>query len=865
MNQITQRIYQRTSEIKSAYQANKVSSERLKSTIVKSLDSSAQNTKDLEQARKNKQITGPHYQSASFLNNINKVLNESIASADSSTLDKINQNLTDIKKLISDYTKHTIDKQDTSISYTDPTRKASEARQDTKISKEGKDREEKEGGLWDFLKGLLKGLIALLGIPLLIKAGKFLFKLGAALYNLGKGTIKAITGAIEFAKKWGPKVLEIVTKPIQWFKTAIWPSVWNLITSNLKKIPGIGKFFDSPGDKIAKSAKEANNIAKAGRTGSLVAEFIDKVKSGVNTLKGKIADSILKKFPFLQDALTAFKNTATKALDKVKLVFSKINAVVQLARQATPNLSKFGRFAGAIAKAIGKVVAKGLARVAAFVASVAAGPAGWIISAILIGWLVYDYAWYIWKHKDKYNMYDPELHLCAAVYGLIGLDLIDDKNDLEAWNAIEPLTPQEAAKLTNSLDKETIRKASTTQRENMRTQIEAEYLGYSDKFNKLYTHDIKYQRNGELLSDEDSAAIQKLELERSNLLSEKARLQAEYLDRLDNKNFYNGEVEISKDPEKFKELVNYFYDELKGGKFWRDILSKNDNPGVNYQKHYLEFKRLMDKGDIVGAAKEAAKMEIFKAIQNMKEQGLDFKTIENAILNSDRFQNIDEKMQAINVRLNENNGSLSAYGDYSEASATQKPLSSMLATGLGTSRAVSAAEFAWRSAHNKSQGLCATYVNNAIRAAGYKGYGYGHGFQVGGLLQGVGWQPVRPPYKVGDVAVFDKSPDTNASYGHAAILAREGWVSDFRQSQMSPYTGDPNRLQRSYQHAVVYRDTGKSPIQGQPNLSSAHLQRQYSGIQNSVSAAPTIIASNNTSSENLTSTVDLTEYWELIP
>ena len=884
MSQIPQRIAQRTSEIKSAYSANKVSSEKLKASIVKSLDSSTQNAKDLESAKKNGQITDPHYQSATFLNNINKVLNESLASADPKTLDSINQNLTDIKKLISDYTKATIDKQDTSISYVDPKRKSSEAKKESKIVKYVKD---KATGVWDWLKDLFKGLIALLGIPLLIKAGKFLFKLGATLYKLGKGVIKTIVGVVNFARKWGPKVIEIVKSPIKWFTSTIWPAAWGLIKSQLAKIPILSKFLDDTNDvkKVSETAKTAKNAGVFGKIAGginaayqggkkFIGDKFTAVGKFFDELKGKISQKILKEFPFISQYYDKFKSIASKGIQAVKEFFSKIYRLVKIAMdygdKAGKVLGKYGKYAKPLASAIGKILKKGVARIAAFVASVAAGPVGWLISAIFIAWFVWDWAKFIYDNAisdTKYDILDPKLHLCAAVYAILGLDLLNNKDDADAWNAVEPLTPEEAGKLTNNLDRDTARKASQTQRENMRVQLEAEYAGYSNNFNRLYTHTIKYQdADGNLLSDEDSAQIQQLYLDRANLQSEKARLQAEYLDRLGNSKYYKGEVEISKDPEKFKELVNYFFDEYKNGNFWRDIWSSNDEANTKKEFHYLQYKKAMESGDIVEAAKEKAKSEIYELIAKLKELGYDDSEIEKRVLGANRYTNLDTKIGNINARLNENAASLDKFGSISEHSAIMKEgVSLTSASGLGTSRAVSAANYALSNAGSESKGLCATYVNSALREF-YPGMGYGDGYQVGSLLSNIGWENAKPPYLVGDVAVFDKSSYTNSKYGHTAILTRNGWVSDFKQNQMSPYTGKgKEHLKRSYDFAAVYRDTGRTPLTPTIGKSASKVKGpsvRSSGVQTQTQVAPVVIAANQ---QKTPGPIDLTEYWELLP
>lgn len=882
MKQITDRIIQRTSEIKAQFKANKTSSDALKSTILKSLDSSVKNTKDIKEAQKNKQISDDRAQSATFLNNINKVLNESLASADSKTLDSINKNLQDIKKLISDYTKSSIDKQDTSISYTDPTRKSSTANAKAgKSSNTGKDKDSKEGsGIWDFIKGLFLGALAFLGSKVLLGAFRALVKLGKGIYELGKGAVSAIIKGFEFIKTHGAKLVNIITKPIEWFKTTIWPSVAGWLKGLISKIPGAGA--------VVKQLDKISNTAQAVKSAGLMKTLkdaggwvVDKGSAGFKYVKGKVSGAVVKfasglaeKFPFLKDAYNGLVSAGKKLAQPMKTIFQKIYRILMLAKDVgTKGASVVAKFGGKLgSKLLGilsTIAKKALGKAIGLITALATGPIGCFISILMAGWLAFDFARYIWSYKDKYDILSFELLSAATVFAFVGIDILGDSDDKELWELVEPLTPAEANKLSANLTSSTIRTATQAQRENIAKQLEAEYSGYQSKYNSLYNRKITYKdSNGNVLSEEDSAKIQALELERANLLAQRASIQREYTERHNNPNFYKGEVEISNDKEKFKKLVDYFYDEFNDGNFFKNhFLQGNKDPRAEMENHLASARKYRNEGNILEAAKEYAKAQIYESILAMQASGLSEKEIYAAIENSNRYNTISEQMDAINIRLNETAAGLSDFAGYSEHSSVDISRNNLSeASGLGTSKAVRAADIALSRAGTDSKHRCAEFVNKAIFEGGYRNYGNGsgkggHGWQVGTSLAAIGWRPTGAPFKVGDVAVFDRAQSTNPTYGHAAILTRQGWVSDFKQREMSPYS---NKAE-SYKHATVYRDNGF--ITASTPLTNTYIRGNMmgSGSTSSQLATQQPVIIQQSAPQQVESTVDLTEYWSLLP
>lgn len=878
---IADRIVQRTSEIKQKFNANRTASESLKQTIQKSLNASLQNAKDIQQAQKNGKIADDKAQSATFLNNINQVLNESIASADASTLKSIDKNLEDIKKLISDFTKSSIDKQDTSIKKIS---KVTKAPTTSSASKEKKPKKDSKYGAWDWLKDLLMHGVGLLP---LIWAAKSLFKIGLEIAKFGKSALRGIlkgigwlaANAMNLAKLTGTVISGVVkffAAPVKWFMSNIWPtlkgSVSGLIADALEKIPGLKQAkqvinklrntVSAGGAKIVSKVKDAWNWG-LGKFKSAK----NAIANGFSALKSKIGQKIFSKFPGLESKLEMFKALGEKALDKVKLIARKTLGFLNIVKRAGS-----GKLTGYSSRVLGilkSAAGKALARATAFITSVASGPAGWIISALLTGWGIAEMVGFWFKYGDSAGWDNPKLYLFGVIKGLIGIDMWEEPEIANIWENAEPLTPEEANKLSANLTNSTIAKASKEQRANYINQLDSEYSAYQNKFNSLLSKNIKYKdANGNLLSDEDSKKIQSLEIARADLQAQRASIQSQYIDRLSNSNYYNGEVEISDNPEKFKKLIDYFYDDFAKKGLFDSWFGKYRDADLEKLKKKFETakyqgERAMREGKTLDAAKLFAKSQIYADMLKLAQSGItNLSELENAIKSKNRFQDHNEELNSITARLNDANTELSGFGAYTEHSSTE---GAFKGAGLGTSKAMAAAKYAECNAKTqKPFGDCAKYVNDAIvLGGGYRNYGRGHGYQVGDSLSAIGWERATGTARIGDVAVFDKHSSTNPKYGHTAILTKSGWVSDFKQSSMSPYANQKESLK----HAVVYRDTGKTGVTALPKYNDGALAgTQNSGQKSQETPQSQVVVANIPSQQsNVESTIDLTEYWELIP
>lgn len=101
-----------------------------------------------------------------------------------------------------------------------------------------------------------------------------------------------------------------------------------------------------------------------------------------------------------------------------------------------------------------------------------------------------------------------------------------------------------------------------------------------------------------------------------------------------------------------------------------------------------------------------------------------------------------------------------------------------------------AAARASRAAHSSSTGRCALYVRKALQAAGYEFTPNPSAYQYAtrGTLAKAGFVKIsnNTPPQVGDVVVFDRS--AKHRHGHIQIFDGSNWVSDFRQSDINPYS-----------------------------------------------------------------------------
>ncbi|MGM8884754.1 CHAP domain-containing protein [Psychrobacter sp. 1U2] len=102
-----------------------------------------------------------------------------------------------------------------------------------------------------------------------------------------------------------------------------------------------------------------------------------------------------------------------------------------------------------------------------------------------------------------------------------------------------------------------------------------------------------------------------------------------------------------------------------------------------------------------------------------------------------------------------------------------------------------AAARAARAAHARSTGYCARYVRKALQSAGYEFTPNPSAYQYAtrGTLANAGFTKISNNMQpqVGDVVVFNRS--SRRPHGHIQIFDGNGWVSDFRQNGISPYSG----------------------------------------------------------------------------
>ncbi|MEN2750188.1 CHAP domain-containing protein [Psychrobacter sp. FBL11] len=102
-----------------------------------------------------------------------------------------------------------------------------------------------------------------------------------------------------------------------------------------------------------------------------------------------------------------------------------------------------------------------------------------------------------------------------------------------------------------------------------------------------------------------------------------------------------------------------------------------------------------------------------------------------------------------------------------------------------------AAARASRVALSRSSGYCARYVRKALQSAGYEFTPNPSAYQYAsrGTLANAGFTKISNDMtpQVGDVIVYDRS--SKRPHGHIQIFDGSGWVSDFRQNSISPYSG----------------------------------------------------------------------------
>ena len=945
------------------FYANEKAMQQARETADENIKKAASEKTKIKDASKNGDfVSAAAEEGSKFLNAVDNTIAAAVSQADKSELKEVNSNLKSIKSAITNFTKAAIDKQDTSIKKT-----SKAAKTDIPKSSEAKiknTKEEKKGGLWDLIgdwlkSNLLRFLLGLAAFAGLVKLwdtlGKWLGLDGRVWDKLG-AFLAFITANDGFLRR-------IVTEPVKWFMDDVLPFAKGKIlewvdlglekvkgwvsdkiksVSNIIKESAVGKAVGSAIDAVADTAKSVGSKV-GGFFGGLWdkgMKIIDKgtdaikatastAKSGIMGKLGSLFDSVAGKIknwcPAVGEFYEKFVNAVKKSIPVIKRVGKRLlwicKAVLKFGAEGTAKL-----VVGASKKMFAKVAAKA-AQWAAFALSVVTGPLALIVQAGFMIWT----AWDIYKYLA--NMH-PEENLeykiiPALVYAFIGWDLLD-KDTKDVWNNIPEMDESEKDKISNSLTSEEIKKASFEEASQMSEQLKAEQSGYHDQVSRLSNNIIKYQdANGNLLSDEDSAKIQSLQLEQYVLREEKSKLLQEKINRKDPNKFFEGEVEISAEPEKFQKLADYWFDKIKlsnstcrmySGDFDMAGLGSVNTANIekDRQTHLVAMSRLLKEGDIVGAAREKGWADYYeKGIQMAKSgQFKNWNSITKELEKYEAYETINEKLVKINHRINDTQRNINLFGSVSEASSSSGSFSgasaitgdvpssagadissassassastfsdvqSSVASGSSTPRAVAAANYAWQMAGAKSTGRCAKFVNDAIINAGYSGYGKGHGYQVGQSLMNIGWRPLSPgePLKVGDVACIDKF--SGHPYGHAAILSSNGWVSDFRQKASHPggIYKDPTAQRLAMAGTAIYRDPGNTSLNVRTSLRNVVLKGPSANVSGSAGADPSgvgsnggtalppvIVANNVTKNTNIApieSITDLTQYWTLIP
>lgn len=932
-----------------------------------------QNEKVVEEASKNDDFINDKAEAgATFLNEVNKTLSAAVANSGMSDKDYngLKGQLQDINKSIQQYHKDSIDKQDTEI------KKSSDQPQGTqKVSMIQK---LKEQGNSNLPKGLLGGLLKwLLGLGIFGAIVAFWNWLNKFI-GMDPRIWNKIGAFLGFIAKTDGYLRKIVTAPVKWFMDDILPKakgkILEWVDIGVEKVKGwanekIKKITDIVNEKfkwlsevVDEKLKSISNIIKESALGKAVSGAIDtvidtakSVKSAVGGFFGDLWDKGVdlanKGKALVSDAATAAKTAATgwlgKAKDTVCRVGNKLrkllgpeielyNMFVESVKKSIPIIKRVGSKVFWLAKTVTKfgidktvglvkglgkkLLAKVVAKATWLLASAAAlvtGPVGLIVQVAFIAWTAWDIYNYMANLHPEEN-FEYKI-IPALVYALIGWDLLD-KDTKDVWNNIPELDPSEKDKITNSLNSDQIKKASFEEAEQIKNQLAKESEGYNTQISRLSNNTIQYKdANGNLLSDDDSAKIQALQLEQYVLRDEKSKLLQEKINRKDPKKYFEGEAEISAEPAKFQKLADYWFDKIKlsnstcrlySGDF--DFMGNGAPNLTNIEKdrqtHLVAMNRLLREGDIVGAAREKGWADYYeKGIQLAKSGKFkSWNSITKELEKHEAYETINEKLVKINQRINVTQRNISRYGTISEASSTSGAFSgaaevkgsvspsagadlsgattfsdvqSAIASGSGTSRAVAAANYAWNNVRTDGKtGACAKYVNDAIVNAGYKNYGRGHGYQVGQSLMNIGWRPLLSgeSLKVGDVACIGKFP--GHQYGHAAILSPDGWVSDFRQKSPHPagiYSG--SAFTNASAVTTIYRDPGNSSMNVRTSLSNKVLRgpsisasggADFGGGSSTQSQAPIVIANNVTNNpvvNNVTSSADLTDYWSLLP
>lgn len=871
--------------------------------IDESLKSIESNQKELNNAKKNNQITDEHYAGATFLNSVSKAINEDIGAADNDTLTKINENLVAIRKQISDYTKASIDKQNTKISYTDPKR-VSEVK--AKKSKGGKGDKKKKG-----LFGWLAGLLGLAFLPFLsilktiFKVGSTIFKGGAKLIKgliLGVGWLaKNVAFLARLSKGMILGVVELFTHPGRFLNNYLLNPIKTLVRgivgNILSKIPLLKDTkFVKDFVKGTQAAKAANKAAKEAAKAEKIKKATDAVKSGATKVKdlavksaktvgatlsglaGKLWDAIYSKAPgFIQKGMDWFGERAKKFVEKIAKFAGEAQKLLKTALGKMWTIVKSPQAA--------KIIGKGVARVSTALVSLGIPGPGWILSAVLIGWMAVDMIKYLWDYRDTLTESvsgGAKVLIGALIYGFIGWDILGKDN--EEWESLE-VSSEEEAKRISSMSKEDFTKKTS---EEIARSYTPGIAANKERIKTLENKTVLYKdANGNVLSLDESQKIQALELERERLALKQKQSDIEYKKRLESENWLDGEVELT--PQNSKKLVDYMYEKLKNDSFydhafWGDMDIKKN---TEMAKKYLESADTAWKeGDLRLYADQMARAEIYAKMIELYNSGIRNETEAQKILRSEkRFETYADKRNQTTKEINDLSSKLKGYSEHSIQSKDYRANFTLPNSGnslefqqlasagaASTPRAAAAAAFSVAKYGNKSMGgWCARGVREALQGAGYNYEAVPSAYMAGPNLMAAGFRPLTTGEslhpKIGDVAVIDKGGLRNdgkrSLHGHMAIMTQRGWISDGVQKSLNVYRDTPA--------ATIYRDTGNFSTFGDskldtitPSYATTNKTLNTAGLYNTPKPAPTVISQTTPQvPKEIPSTIDLTEYWEL--
>lgn len=916
------KLLKRISSLRENNQKTKKISQKRENLIDKNILDTEKNLKNILQAKKDNQISEEQANNATFLNQINFLANGNLEKLDNTKLENINENLKKISKQISDYTKATIDKQDTSIKKVEKeTQKASEAQSYKPEKPKEKDKKSFLSKLLGFL-GLATGILPFISaIHWVVRVARTFFKLGAGITRgIFKGLLWIGANIANLAKLSGRIILgivELITHPVRWFNNYLKAPVYNMVRGMigniLNKIPILKntdfvKKFNAKTESL-KSQNKANkaqaknekinkikDTAKAGA--NKVKDFVKTTADKVSTKTANLWGKISKNIPFF---LKPFKEKILNFLNKVeafaksiwktiKTIFGKIFSI----------LKGPGRF---VFKLGGKVIGRALG----IMASLMAGPVGWIITIALTAWLITDFLVYMfWDYSDRDW---TETLIPAFVYALLGIDILKDK---QAWESVEPINPEDANKISNNLTNKKIKALSPEEKTKTKESLNEEIIKNKEKLSKLYNKTILYKdKDGNVLSLEESRKLQEKELQNALLEEKRLKTLNEKVNRQDNPNYLDSEVLIS--PENLENMVNYQFDKLKNSSFfdhsfWGNMKLNKMEEG---HKHWLELanKTLIDiksetnlelrNQKLVLYSEYKARADIYDKMVELYKSGTKNETkAQNILRGIKKYHSLDDELNSITKEQKDIQAQLSKYSVHSEQSKDYAKgfklfnngtsLSSgdeYSSFGSGTPRAVAAASAAVSRFGNRttSGGQCAAGVRLALEYAGYK-YGKNNGniqpasaYQAGPYLENAGFKYIGPynknyTPKIGDISLTDKGglngKGSRSKHGHLAIFTQKGWISDFRQNSIQVYQDNPG--------ISIYRDTGSSKdFTGfnnaekidalTPNTqtpSNSFVMPSLTFSKNETPKAPIIINTQETPIPKH-STLDLTEYWNL--